>query len=100
MSNFTAGADRTNHGVSETPHQSQNTAPMSTSANVNIGGTTYTFPDVTIGSVGGIRLPNQTRGHLRSVSHGGSSNLAAGSNSAGIVGRSALKGNYNIQTCI
>ncbi|XP_076273548.1 phospholipid-transporting ATPase VD isoform X2 [Rhynchophorus ferrugineus] len=97
MSNFTAGTDRTNHGVPETPHQSQSIAPMPTSGNVNIGGTTYTFPDVTVASVGGIRLPNQPRGHLRSVSHGGSSNLAAGSNSAGIVGRSALKGSRGHQ---
>ena len=44
---------------------------------------TYTFPEV--------RSP-ETRGHLRSISHGGNTSLG-GSNSAGIVGRpSALKG--------
>ncbi|XP_030761045.1 probable phospholipid-transporting ATPase VD isoform X2 [Sitophilus oryzae] len=92
MSHFTTGSDRTNHGVQDTPNQPQNVAP-----NASIGGTTYTFPDVTLASGGIVRLPSQTRGHLRSVSHGGSSNVVTGSSSAGIVGRSALKGSRGHQ---
>lgn len=50
---------------------------------------TYTFPEV-------VRSP-ENRGHLRSVSHGGSTSLG-GSNSAGVVGRpSALKGSRGHQ---
>ncbi|XP_018563796.1 probable phospholipid-transporting ATPase VD isoform X2 [Anoplophora glabripennis] len=45
---------------------------------------TYTFPEV-------IRSP-EVRGHLRSVSHGGGTSLGGGSGSAGVVGRSAMKG--------
>lgn len=45
---------------------------------------TYTFPEA-------VRSP-EARGHLRSVSHGGGTTFGSGSGSAGVVGRSALKG--------
>lgn len=96
MSNFNSGPERTNTGVPETPNTTQNGSSMSTARTVGLGGTIYTFPDVTLGAAGSTRSPNQPRGHLRSVSHGGSSNLVGGSSSAGVVGRSALKGMYII----
>lgn len=86
MSNFNPGPERAS--VPETASQTQ--APTN---RVNLGGTTYTFPDVTLGA----SSPQQARGHLRSVSHGGSSNVAAGSSSAGGVARSALKGSESLE---
>ncbi|XP_048519675.1 phospholipid-transporting ATPase VD isoform X2 [Dendroctonus ponderosae] len=88
MSNFNPGSERAS--VPETASQTQAGAPTS---RVSLGGTTYTFPDVTLGAPS----PQQARGHLRSVSHGGSSNLPAGSSSAGGVARSALKGSRGHQ---
>lgn len=57
--------------------------PTITQPPLNAQCSTYTFPEV-------FRSP-EVRGHLRSVSHGGGTSLG-GSNSAGVVGRSALKG--------
>ncbi|XP_050308196.1 phospholipid-transporting ATPase VA isoform X2 [Anthonomus grandis grandis] len=93
MSNFNHASDRT--GNTGPPSEIPNQAHSAPSASiVGLGGTTYTFPDVTI--VGGpARSP---RGHSRSVSHGGATNIVAGgSSSASVVGRSALKGSRGHQ---
>lgn len=62
-------------------------------SSTSVGATTYTFPDATGSPMD--PSPSQTRGHSRSVSHGGSSNLPVASSSTGIIGRSALKGILN-----
>lgn len=62
-------------------------------SSTSVGATTYTFPDAAGSLIG--PGPSQTRGHSRSVSHGGSSNLPVTSSSSGIIGRSALKGILN-----
>ncbi|XP_060530562.1 phospholipid-transporting ATPase VD isoform X2 [Cylas formicarius] len=57
--------------------------------------TTYTFPETPTHR---IRSPQDSRGHSRSVSHGGGTTVLVGSsNSAGVVGRSALKGSRGHQ---
>lgn len=67
-------------------------------SSTSVGATTYTFPDASRSPKG--TSPGQTRGHSRSVSHGGSSNLPVASSSSGIIGRSALKGNlFNYGVC-
>lgn len=57
--------------------------PTNMKPSMNAQCSTYTFPEI-------VRSP-EARGHLRSISHGGGTSLG-GSNSAGVVGRSALKG--------
>ncbi|XP_066145545.1 phospholipid-transporting ATPase VD isoform X1 [Euwallacea fornicatus] len=97
MSNFNSGAERTNLGGRGKPIQIHPGGSAPSASTSTLGGTTYTFPDVTLNTVGPARSPNQGRGHWRSVSHGGSSNLVGGSSSAGVVGRSALKGSRGHQ---
>lgn len=97
MSTFNIRPEKNNSSVPEAQNLSESGTSAASSNTVNVGGTTYTFPDVMLGSSAPVRSPNQSRGHLRSVSHGGSSNLAAVSTSAGLVGRSALKGSRGHQ---